>query len=284
MLCIYLLGSTRVSSDGVDITNRIRPKSLGLLKLLAHARRRPVSREMLTEILWPDSPPAAAFGSLKVAAHNLRRSLGMSSPDSTDWMMTHRGAYRLGASVWIDADQFERHIRTAKAHQAVGETVHARESFAAAAALYLGDYLEDDPYEDWPTLTRERLRDQYLYALGWLAVRAVEDHDYQRAIDYSHQIVQFDPCREDVYQLLMVSHCALGQLSRAVAWYAAAARMVRRELDAEVSQQTRKTFLRLLDGLAGSAGGAHLPDPKSFAALIERLDVDSSRAVGQRVG
>src|SRR5690606_3677363 len=79
------------------------------------------------------------------------------------------------------------------------------------------------------------------------------------------------------YQLLMVSHGALGQLSRAAAWYAAALRMMRRELDAEVSRQTRETFLRILDDAAGDAEAGRKPDPASFAQLVQALDVDRTR-------
>ncbi len=241
-LYLKLLGQTSVRIGDVDVTERIRPKSLSLLKVLAGSPQRSLSKEAIADMLWPDSLPDAAFLSLKVTAHYLRRALECESGEARNWVIMRHGVYALGEDVTLDADEFERCVRDAMAHEAAGQTGEASLAFGRAVALYGGDYLPDDVYEDWALMTRERLRDQYLYALERVAAEAMEAHNYMRAIDCAHRIVQLDPCREDIYCLLIRAHGAMGQLARARAWYGVAQRTMHAEVDRDVSTRTKRAW------------------------------------------
>jgi DNA-binding SARP family transcriptional activator len=243
-LRIYLLGNFRVLLDEREITRQIRPKSRALLKALA-ANTRGLSKDALSELLWPETYPSSSHLSLKVETHNLRRTLGSKGGDS--WILVRDGMYRLNMdrSIWIDVDGFEELFRVGKRAEERGDTARARERYEAALDLYTGDYLEDDVYEDSALVVRERLRDLHLELLGRLARIAYKARDHAGTIGYCHQIVLADPCREDAYQLLIVAHAAMRQFSRAGAWYAVARQTVKRELDRDVSKRTREVFENL---------------------------------------
>lgn len=241
-LRIHLLGGFRVLLDEQEITHLIRPKSRALLKALAANRARGLSKDALSELLWPEAYPSSSYLSLKVETHNLRRVFRSSGGEG--WILVRNGTYRLNTDreVWIDVDCFEQRLHLGKKAEAEGDTARARREYETALDLYLGDYLEEDIYDDSCMVPRERLRDLHLELLGRLARIAHRARDHTGTIDFCHRIVLADPCREDAYQLLILAHAAMRQLGRAGAWYAVARQTVRRELDRDVSPRTREVF------------------------------------------
>jgi DNA-binding SARP family transcriptional activator len=243
-LKLYLLGSFRVVVRGEDRTGRIRPKSRALLKALAANRSGVLTKDALAETLWPGADPSSSHLSLKVEAHNLRRALGCVAGDEMAWIQNEQGAYRLNRSnlIWLDVEAFESHVRRAREFDAVGDRASAAAEYEAALDAYGGDYLEEDMYDDSTIVTRERLRDLQLNVLSRLARLAWKARDHETTISYCHRIVTADPCREDAYQLLILSHAALRQVSRATAWYEVARQSLRRELDRDVGRKTREIY------------------------------------------
>lgn len=242
---LHLLGSFRIVLQGRDITRQVRPKSRALLRALAASAPSGLSKDALSELLWPSSFPSSSNLSLKVETHNLRRMLDCKSGDG--WIIVQDGTYRLNLTrpVWIDVSAFEERYRRGKAAETDGDPQAARAEYEAALALYTGDYLEDDLYDDSTLVARERLKDLHLAILGRLACLAQSARDYAGTIDFCHQIVLADPCREDAYQLLILSHAAMRQYSRAGAWYAVARHTLKRELDRDVSRRTKDVFENL---------------------------------------
>ena len=74
-LAVHLLGRFRVSLDGVAVDDWPSGRGRSLFKYLLLHRGLSPQREVLMEVFWPDSPPAAARNSLNVAVHGLRRAL-----------------------------------------------------------------------------------------------------------------------------------------------------------------------------------------------------------------
>ena len=81
----------------------------------------------------------------------------------------------------------------------------ARRSFEEAEATYVGDLLEEEPYEDWATGAREEARATYVTVARWLADRAVTDSDLDAAVRFLLRILQRDPFDENAHlQLVQV--------------------------------------------------------------------------------
>ena len=74
-LSIELLGGLRLFREGVAPQERPAQQPEALLALLALHLPRAVSREELTESLWPGEDPEAARHRLRNALHSLRRLL-----------------------------------------------------------------------------------------------------------------------------------------------------------------------------------------------------------------
>lgn len=251
LLSVFMLSSFRVAVNGTPLNGRLRAKGRELLKILAAHRERILPRDALLEMLWPDADPSTAAISLKVAAHNLR---GVLEPDKENgspgsWVICRDGTYALNPEgrIWIDVECLEQHWRAGKACEARGDLAAARGEFEAAEQLYSGDFLEEDLYEDWTLVRRERMRDVYLELVSKLAEMAAATGSHRDVIRYCHRIIDADPCREDAYRMLMQAHGALNQPARAGAWYAVCRSMLRREIGVDPSPETAATFDSLFD-------------------------------------
>jgi len=245
-LKIQMLSTFRVAVNGQELNGRLNGKARALLKILAAHRDRVLARDALMEMVWPDTDPATGSISLKVTAHNLRVALEPAKPTGTPstWILFRDGTYYLDrdSAVWIDIEEIDRLWRVGRQAESHGDAEGARVAYRGVEALYTGDFLEEDIYDDWTTIRREQLRDMYLDAISRLADFAVMNGDHRDAIRYCHKIIDTDPCREDAYRVLMSSHGALNQRARAGAWYAVCRTLLKREMGVGPASDTVKVF------------------------------------------
>src|SRR6185437_246074 len=139
-----------------------------LFKCLLSAPGHTLHREQLLDFLWPDAGRDSGPKLLRQTLYRLRRLVGR--PDE------HHEYVRLEGDVlfltpvpdgpapadWIDALAFERAATAALR----GTDVAAARS---ALALYTGDFLPDERYEEWAVLRREALCELYRAVLLHLA-------------------------------------------------------------------------------------------------------------------
>src|SRR5262249_40930413 len=146
---IQTLGVFRVIRDGVMIplTAWKSKKARDLLKILV-AQRRPVPRDRLMELLWPEKDPALASNRLSVVLSMIRDVLRV-HPAGEDPLVTTDGAVALNpAQVRVDVEDFLTLAADAlNANRVKKPDATAR--LIAAVATHTGDFLIEDPYEEW---------------------------------------------------------------------------------------------------------------------------------------
>jgi LuxR family maltose regulon positive regulatory protein len=256
-LCLF--GQFTVRLGKRTIPHRWGGKGVTMLKYLAGAPRRRVHRDVLLEVVWPGVDPRVANNRLKVVAHHLRQ---ICAPDPaqtyTPSPLQYRdGWYMLGGAVpvWTDVEAFEGAWRAGLHAEKTGRRDEARASFGQMERLYRGDYLEEDPYEEWTLLRREELKDLYLAALEKLAAYREEAGEIELASETWSKILAKDPYREDVYRRLMLCSAKRGNRGRAHYWYQLCARLLREHLQVEPEPETTELALRILQGRAFEASG-----------------------------
>ena len=156
---VYLLGGFRVHVGGCPVADdawRLR-KARSLVKLLALARDHALHRERLLDLLWPDVEPAAAGANLRHTLHVARRALGPGDdPTSSPLQLRDdRLLLRPPGGLWVDVDAFADAATTAR-------RVRDPAAYTAALALYAGDLLPEDRYEDWAAARRQALRETHV--------------------------------------------------------------------------------------------------------------------------
>jgi DNA-binding SARP family transcriptional activator len=80
----------------------------------------------------------------------------------------------------------------------------------AAESAYHGDFLEEDPYEDWAVRLREEARLIYLQVVAVLAEQAERAGEYPLASRYCLRVLERDPYDENAHLTLVRVLAAAG--------------------------------------------------------------------------
>ncbi|MGH2710431.1 MAG: tetratricopeptide repeat protein [Actinomycetota bacterium] len=209
-------------------------KSRDLLKILLARRGRPAHREALMDALWPDEDPDSVANRLSVALSGLRSALDPDRRFDADHFVTgdrETVGLNLGHLV-IDVERFMSLVARGRSQLRSGEEDQGLSALEAAEALYTGDFLEEDAYEEWAVPLREEARAAYIAAARALAERAAANGDHDSAVRCSLRILERDPFDEWAGLNLVGAAVAAGRHGEARRHYATyAARM--RELEVE---------------------------------------------------
>jgi DNA-binding SARP family transcriptional activator len=197
------------------------------------------------EAFWPGSDPEAARNNLNVALHGLRESLRIVTDRPI--IIYELGNYCLESDVemWIDLEEFEQYSLEGNRLEAAGQLERAVRSYEAAINLYQGGFLEEDPYEEWTILPRERLRFAYLDLLSRLSNIKFDKGEYSACVGLCQRILDCDNCREESHQRLMVCYSRQGQASLALRQYQVCIEALHANLDVEPETATTQLVERI---------------------------------------
>jgi DNA-binding SARP family transcriptional activator len=237
-LVVHLLGSLHAAVDDVAVEDWPSARCRSLFGYLLTHREPWPQREVLMEVFWPGSAPEASRNSLNVAIHALRRTLRAMTDIPV--IVYADGAYRISRELrlWLDVDEFDRCVESGRRLEDAGKIDQAARDYEFAGGLYRGDFLADDPYEDWAALIRERLRLAHLDALGRLSNLHFNAGHYAACASLCQRIIERDPCREDAHRRLMRCYSRQGQAHLALMQYRMCARALAEELGVETDPST----------------------------------------------
>ncbi len=281
MLRFHLLGPFEAwRNDEPILPADLRTRqTLSLLKLLLDERDRTISFERIVDLIWPDSDPANARQSLRVAIRTMRLALEPELARGADsrYIRTEPGGYRFVATgCTLDVDLFLSARQRAETAERDGNGSAAISAYEEAISLYRGEYLADDPYDDWLVSSRERFQNDYLENLERLSELRAGNGEWDRAITLVNCALKVDPFREDLYRQLMRYQAALGRRSHAIAAYEQCRRLFRLELGIELSTAT----VTLRDEIA--AGDLFATTATASQAWISRIAEFQTPFAGRR--
>ena len=228
-----------------------RRRALTLLKILLTHYGKPVHREVLVNLLWPDKPPKDPARQLKVVVHYLRRALEPDKRpgDGSLWVASTGEGYvfDVAAPHRLDYQDFLSLVHWANRLRERGEPEAAAAAYEAAAGVYAGDFLEDELYSDWCSAEREYLRETLLSALWRAAALRLDRGDAEGALSCHRRALLADPLREDVHRELMRVLWREGRRDDALRHYRLCRETLDRELGVAPSPETRALY----ESLAG---------------------------------
>lgn len=240
-LRIYCFGPFEVYYEGIRIPQRRCGKVVLILKYLASRPRQHIARDVLLEVLWPEAAPGIANNRLKVTIHYLRQAFALAVPgESEPVILFQDGHYFFNPQmrVWTDVEAFRGNWQTGLRLERSGSLAEAIPFYQQAVQLYRGDFLEEDPFEEWTLALREELRGTYLTALDKLSHYWFQAGQLERAVEGWKQIIAMDAWREDAYRYLMVCYARSGQREQALYWYNQCIQVLRDQLDLPPAAET----------------------------------------------
>lgn len=241
-LRIELLGRFSVSAAGRPVDEaawRLR-KARSLVKLLALAADHRLHREHVMEALWPDREAAAAANNLRQAVFVARRALDSCGVDGGVRLVLQREVLRLTVEE-VDVEAFE--IAAAAAHGS-GDVERHR----TAIALYRGELLPEDRFDEWAGGRRQALRERHLGLLVDIAGLLERDGDPAGAVAALQQALLEEPLHEEAHRRLMRLYVTTGRRQRALAQYHVLRTSLQREFEDEPDDETRRLYRDVLAG------------------------------------
>jgi ATP/maltotriose-dependent transcriptional regulator MalT/DNA-binding SARP family transcriptional activator len=212
---IQTLGVFRVIRDGFPIPNSAwkSKKARDLLKVLV-ARRRPTPRDQLMEMLWPEVDPALAGNRLSVLLSTVREVLQPQLAGEGP-LVTTGGAILLNpAQVRVDVEDFLAQA-TAALHADRANEPDAAARLAAAVTAHTGDFLEEDPYQEWAATLAEEVRATHIALLRALAGRLRDALDTDAVVRYTLRLLEQDCYDEEAHLTLVSVLFSAGHLGQA---------------------------------------------------------------------
>lgn len=203
------------------------------------------------ETFWPEADPDCARNNLNVAVYGLRKILA-SVNASVSYVLFQDNHYLLNpdVAIWVDSEAFMEHVRFGKELDRKGDRASAITEYRAADAIYQGELLVDDRYEDWLLDLRQQFQDAYQHVLEQLGEFHYNNADYDFCIAYSGKILAVDACNESAHRRLMRCYSRLGQPHLVVRQYRQCLETLAKELQLPPSQETRQLFVLVRAGQA----------------------------------
>jgi DNA-binding SARP family transcriptional activator len=245
---VYTLGGFRVLVDGETVDDHAwrRKTARQLFKVLLTRPGRRMTRDEVVELFWPDSDADAASSNLRSALYAMRRALGGHSVSSPPEVVfgDHTSVW-LGADteLWTDASVFEQLV--AEAWRSPNPLPRLEE----ASALYAGDYLPDDLYEDWAIERREVLRRTWTeLQFGLAQALEAQSADLNAVLQPLERLTRLDPTNERAVQEQIKLLARYGRRAEALRVYERLVQSLREELEVQPSTETAELYRHISRG------------------------------------
>lgn len=238
MFELRMLGGASIEGPGGPLAGRVaQRRRLALLCVLARARTRPLSRDRLLGLFWPESDNERARHNLADSVYQIRKELGERS------ILTAGDDLTLNPEVVTsDAGGFEDAL--------------ARGELTRAVSLYRGPFLEgfflsDAPeFDRWVEIERDGLARTYAGVLEQLAEQAEARGDVKGSLEWWRRLATEDRFNAGVTLRLMEALAAAGDPAGALQQARVHAALLEQEFGAEPDAQVGALAERLRSGTA----------------------------------
>ena len=248
-LRIYLTGRIALENGSRVIGERELSGRQGRLvfAFLAGEHHRPVSRDQLTSVVWPDSPPRELDVALNAILSKLRLALKKVGVSRTAAIEMKGGTVqlRVPSDVWIDTDACVNAVDEAEGAMRVGDAARAWSRANVVISIARRPFMADEE-APWIEARRAKLRSLLARGLDLLSHVSALNREPALAIQYAAEIIQLEPFRESAYRHLMRLHVQMGNRGEALRVFGQCRELLRDELGAAPSLETESLFLEIL--------------------------------------
>ncbi len=240
-LTLAFLSTFQATLDSQPITRFRSNNNQGLLVYLALQSQRPIPREVLSTLFWPEESDSVARKNLRQSIYQLRKVLGdLDSPDVPHLLITRQTVqFNPASDFTLDVDHFSRAIE--------------RGDLETAVALYHGELLpgftcDSLGFEEWLRLEREQLHQVALEAMSEVAEAHLLAGRLDEAQSVARQQLSLEPWREQAHRQLMKSLVLAGDRPKALAQFELCREQLWDELAVEPAPETVALYEAIKSG------------------------------------
>lgn len=253
-LSLKFLGSLDIALNQVPVAGLRSAKVEALLAYLAVEQERPLRRDALVALLWPDEPLDTARTNLRQSITRLQKGIDNQNANPPFLLISRETVqFNVQSQHTLDATRFQKLLTACPTHGDKPERQCAVcvENLQTAVSLYNGDFLahffvHDSPvFEQWVLPIRERLHQLALQALQWLASYHEDRGEYDQALVYARHQTRLEPWREEPYQQQMRLLARQGNRSAALALYETCRTVLENELGVAPTAETNRLYHRI---------------------------------------
>ncbi|MGF1471736.1 MAG: tetratricopeptide repeat protein [Rubrobacteraceae bacterium] len=216
-----------------------KPRSL--LKLLLTRPGHVFSKDEIVDALWPGVSSQSADRRLRITVSLLRKALEPDLGRGSDsrYVLSRRPGYSFDerADCEVDAWKYRELQQRAEAAQEADGLDEAIGYYREALDLVRGEFLAEEPYEDWAIGAREQWRESQLAVLSGLAECLALKGRYTEAIETVDRALYLDGYREELHRRAMLYHYCAGEQGLALRAYRNYATVLKEELGAAPSPE-----------------------------------------------
>ena len=237
-------------------------KGRQLFACLVVGRQRPMGRDELIDVVWPDEAPADPDGAFSTLLTRLRTALGPG-------VLCGRGELilDLGDDAWVDWEVARESVAAAEEALAAGDSRAALELGSAGLEIARRPLLPglSTPWIEDRRRDLVEARAALLETSARAALRLGGEH-LPAAERSARELIEREPYRESAYALLMETHAARGNVAEALCVYDEVRRLLREELGLTPAPPLTALAGRLLEQPDAPEPGATPAQPAPPAA------------------
>jgi DNA-binding SARP family transcriptional activator/DNA-binding beta-propeller fold protein YncE len=231
-------------------------KALGILALLSASGGRPVSRDRIAALLWPEAggPGASGRGALKQTIYQLRQLLGTAD------VVTGSADLSLDAAL-LSSDVADL------------ESAHAAKDSGRVVALYQGAFMDGFQLRDsleldhWLDARRAQYARTFRDAIEQLAADAARRGDHAEHVTLLRRLASHVPLDGRVALALIEALAGAGDRPGALAHYQLHERMLREQLDVAPEPAVTEAVERLRRSMPPAVPQKPRPVPPAGVAI-----------------
>ena len=203
------IGNRQLTSDDWQ-----RKKARDIFKILLINHRKSVTIDELIDFLWSDSGSKNLIPTLWNSVSYIRKALEPDlkphTPSSYIKISDKSYMLDLGTDVSIDFLQFKEILASARQEKNIDVKMSLLEH---AIALYNGEFLKEDSFEEWASFERESMKELYLDATIEAGNYYLQKSRIADAVLYARKAIEADKVYEDGYKLLFTALSSNQQIS-----------------------------------------------------------------------
>ncbi len=258
-LGLFFLGGFDVTLDAEPVTAFGADKVRAMLAFLAIESARPLRREKIAGMFWPEH-------SSKQAAHNLSQSLlrlrkalreQKNSPTPSYLLVTPQDVqFNAKSNYLLDVLHFRALMNQRAQHrhlEALTCPVCAQ-WLQQAVELYRGELLaglfvpDSVIFEEWRLMLQEELHRQAVEALHWLSVYHEQRGEYAQVEKFARRQIALEPWHEEAHGQIMRAFVQQGHIVAALQQYSQYRRILDEELGIKPSASITRYYEQIRAG------------------------------------